>query len=106
MTAYEPAAWHDLFVTVGGSAAALSGLILVAVSINLREIIARVHLPVRAGETLSILVALLLPSLFLLAPGQGRTVLGTEILALGTVMAGVLLAVRMRLRRAPGDSVW
>jgi hypothetical protein len=106
MTAYEPAAWHDLFVTAGGSAAALTGLIFVAVSINLREIIARAHLPVRAGETLSILVALLLLSLFLLAPGQGRTVLGTEILALGAVMASVLLAVRMRLRRAPGDSVW
>lgn len=106
MTAYEPAGWHDLFVTAGGSAAALTGLIFVAVSINLREIIASAHLPVRAGETLSILVALLLLSLFLLAPGQGRTVLGTEILALGALMAGVLLAVRMRLRRVPGDPLW
>lgn len=50
MTAYQPAAWHDLFVTAGGSAAALTGLIFVAVSINLREIIARAHLPVRPAR--------------------------------------------------------
>jgi hypothetical protein len=105
VTAYQPAEWHDLFVTAGGSAAALTGLIFVAVSINLREIIAAVHLPVRAGETLSTLVALLLLSLFLLTPGQGRVVLGTEILALGAVMAGLPLAIRMRLSRAPGDSL-
>ena len=105
MTAYQPAAWHDLFVTAGGSAAALTGLIFVAVSINLREIIASAHLPVRAGETLSTLVALLLLSLFVLAPGQGRVVLGTEILALGAVTGGLLLAIRLRLSCAPGDSV-
>ena len=103
MTAYEPAAWHDLFVTAGGSAAALTGLLFVAVSINLREIIASAHLPDRAAETLSILVALLLLSLFLLAPGQSRTVLGTEILALGAVMAGMLLAMRMGLHRGPSE---
>jgi modulator of FtsH protease len=103
MTAYEPAAWHDLFVTVGGSAAALTGLIFVSVSINLREIIASPHLPVRAAETLSILVAMLLLSLFLLAPGQSRTVLGAEILALGAAMAGMLLTIRTRLRRAAGE---
>jgi len=103
MTAYQPAAWHDLFVTAGGSAAALTGLIFVAVSIDLREITATAQLPVRAGETLSILVALLLLSLFVLTPGQSRTVLGTEILALGAVMAGLMLTIRTRLRRAPDD---
>ena len=106
MTAYQPAAWHDLFVTAGGSADCAHG-------VDFRR---RLDQPAGdhrestsaspAGEALSILVALLLLSLFLLAPGQGRTVLGTEILALGAVMAGMLLAVRMRLRRAPGDSLW
>jgi acyl-CoA reductase-like NAD-dependent aldehyde dehydrogenase len=32
VTPYQPAAWHDLFVAVAGAAAALTGLIFVAVS--------------------------------------------------------------------------
>lgn len=38
--AYDPETWHDLFIAAAGAAAALSGLIFVAVSINLRDIFA------------------------------------------------------------------
>jgi hypothetical protein len=38
--AYDPETWHDLFLGAAGAAAALSGLIFVAVSINLRGIFA------------------------------------------------------------------
>jgi hypothetical protein len=37
---YAPETWHDFFIAAAGSAAALSGLIFVAVSINLRAILA------------------------------------------------------------------
>ena len=39
MTACQPALWHDLFVALAGPAAALAGLISVAVSINLEQIL-------------------------------------------------------------------
>jgi hypothetical protein len=39
MTSYQPESWHDLFVASAGAAAALTGLIFVAVSINLAKIV-------------------------------------------------------------------
>ena len=32
---YKPAEWHDFFLMTGGGAAALAGLVFVAMSINL-----------------------------------------------------------------------
>jgi hypothetical protein len=103
MTAYQPALWHDLFVAMAGAAAALAGLIFVAVSINIERVLKFRALPVRAVETLSVLLGLLLLSVFILVPGQSLTVLGLELLILGTVMAAVLLVRRLRLPRAPDD---
>jgi modulator of FtsH protease len=73
MRSYQPADWHDLFVASAGAAAALTGLIFVAVSINLAQILADRKLPTRAAETLSILVGLVLLSVFMLVPGQDST---------------------------------
>ena len=60
MTSLQPAEWHDLFVAIAGAAAALTGLLLVAVSINLKRILDFPSLPTRAAETLSIVLGLLL----------------------------------------------
>ena len=38
--AYNPADWHDFFVMTGGAAAALAGLLFLAMSLHAREIIA------------------------------------------------------------------
>jgi hypothetical protein len=56
MTAYQPEQWHDMFVAMAGAAAALTGLIFVAVSINLEQVLKHRALPPRAVETLSISV--------------------------------------------------
>jgi hypothetical protein len=76
MTAYQPEQWHDLFVAMAGAAAALTGLIFVAVSINLQQILKYRALPVRAVETLTILLGLLMLSVFILVPGQSQWLLG------------------------------
>ena len=103
MTAYQPEQWHDMFVAMAGAAAALTGLIFVAVSINLERVLKFPALPPRAAETLSILVGLLVLSVFVLVPGQSLTALGAEILVLGVVMGTVLLTKRLRLPRAAGQ---
>ncbi len=70
---------------------------------NLKQILAFPSLPVRVGETLSILLGLVLLSVFMLVPGQGRIAAGAEILLLGLVLTGVLLYWRLRLPRGPDD---
>jgi modulator of FtsH protease len=103
MTAYQPEQWHDMFVAMAGAAAALTGLIFVAVSINLEQVLKYPALPPRAVETLSILIGLLVLSVFVLIPGQSLTALGVEILVLGVVMGTALLVKRIRLPRADGQ---
>jgi hypothetical protein len=41
VTAYSPELWYDFFVKVGGAVAALTGLVFVALSINLTTIARR-----------------------------------------------------------------
>jgi hypothetical protein len=52
--------WSNFFVAEVGAAAALTGLIVVAVSINLTRILSFEQLPARAGESLVILISALL----------------------------------------------
>jgi modulator of FtsH protease len=99
MTSLQSAEWHDLFVAIAGAAAALAGLLFVAVSINLSRILKFEVLPTRAVETLSIMIGLLLLAVIMLIPGQGTTALGTEILILGLGLTVLLLPKRLLIRR-------
>lgn len=97
MVAYDAEAWHDLFVMSGGAAAAIAGLIRVAVSLNHEAILEIAALPALAARTLSILVGLLLLSLVALAPGQPRLVSGIEVLALAVVLTASVLTTTLRI---------
>jgi modulator of FtsH protease len=69
-------------------AAALAGLVFLAVSINLRQILSFPHLPGRAGQTLVLFTMPLLIAILLLVPGQPRAALGAELLVTAVVTGG------------------
>jgi hypothetical protein len=91
VTAYDPTEWKDLFVAVAGASAALTGLLFVAVSINLERILKFEGLPERALETLLFLVLVLLASIVGLIPGQSNQALGLELLIVSLAVAIVIM---------------
>ncbi len=106
MFPYDPSEWSDLFVGVAGASAALTGLLFVAVSINIERILKLPGLPDRALATLLMLLGVLVASILGLAPGQSRTAVGAELIGVGLAMtAGVgVLTWLSRGREAPTSS--
>jgi hypothetical protein len=98
--------WENFFVAEVGAAAALSGLLFVAVSINLTRILAIKHLPARAGETLVVLLSVLAIATFGLVPGQGRAALGAEVGATGLVVWLVTVRTQVRAFRDAEARRW
>lgn len=81
--------FHDFFITLGGAAAALLGLLFVAVSVNVRTIVGHEDLRELARQTFINLVAVLLYSLFGLLPQPVepfglQVLIGAGILVIGT----------------------
>jgi modulator of FtsH protease len=87
MDPHSVLAWHDFFLGTIGAAAALTGLLFVAISNNLDQVLKFAGLPGRAAGTLGMLVSALVVSGFALAPGQSHRALGIEIAAVGTIVA-------------------
>lgn len=80
MHAYTTAGWETFFAAIVGATAALTGLLFVAVSINLDRILEGPNfLTRRAAETLGTLVFVLAVSALVLVP-QATRALGIEIL--------------------------
>ena len=107
--AYGPGAWHEFFIGSAGGVAALSGLIFVAVSVNLRNIFAaekREGGSFLTGRAIEALVALLLAlgiCIVGLVPEIDRWILGTfVIVAAGiSVISPVRVLVALRHRSSP-----
>jgi hypothetical protein len=87
--------WSDFFVAEVGASAALSGLVIVAISINLQRILSFPHLPGRAAEMLIMLVGALLACSVALVPDQSAKLLGAEIAGIGLFMTGAPIFIQV-----------
>jgi hypothetical protein len=79
--AFKLPPWHDFAVMVGGAAAALTGLVFVAVSIQLTAVTAEPVLRHRATSSIVFLFTIVAAAAAVLAPQSSRAV-GIEFLAL------------------------
>jgi hypothetical protein len=96
VTAYAADHWTEFGVATAGAAAALAGLLVVAVSINLERILQYPSLPNRAGHTLILFALPLVVGLLLVVPGQPDAALGSELLAIGVVTGLFMLYTNAR----------
>ncbi len=89
--------WHDFFLAAAGAAAVLAGLVFVGVSINLEMIMAdpTYGLVNRALEALILLMAVLIATCLLLVPTQGTVVAGVEVLTVGVIDWGSIVAIQL-----------
>jgi modulator of FtsH protease len=100
--------WGEFFVAEVGAAAALAGLLVVAMSINIEKIMAMPTLPPRAAQTLIIISASLVLGSLGLFPGQPAGAFGWEALVAGLVVAltGVLQVRNLFARRTSTDPLF
>jgi hypothetical protein len=73
--------WQTLLSVQAESAATLTGLVFVAVSINLQRVLSSPGLPGRAAESLAQFLQVFFVSTIALIPGQTAAALATEIVA-------------------------
>ena len=93
-------AWGTYATVVGGAAAALVGLLFVAVSIRVDAIAASGELRNRAAQTLVLFLTVLFVAVFLAVPDQSLRILGVEVLVLAIVAGSALYLLD---RRAKSD---
>lgn len=88
--AFDAEPWSDFAAGTAGAAAALAGLLFVAVSINIRTILAHRGISSRAAAALILLVTPVFLSLVLLIPGQPAVALAVELFVLAAVAGAAL----------------
>lgn len=88
--------WHDMFVVLGTSAAALVGLLFIVTSLHLSRIINDPILHDRAFNNTCYLLIILFETLLMLMP-QPLLVAGAEIVFLNLVGLSLLLRIPLRI---------
>jgi hypothetical protein len=84
--AFDTALWSTFFSAEVGASAALVGLLFVAVSINLAQILKMNWLVARSAKALFPLMGILIASTLCMAPAQPVRWLGGELLLLGILV--------------------
>jgi modulator of FtsH protease len=86
---YHPEQWHDFFIMVGGAAAVLTGLVFVALSLDLRTIVSDATHRYRAIGTLTNFAAVFVLCALVLMGGQGHVAVGAEWLVVALVAGAI-----------------
>lgn len=95
------AGWSEFYVATAGAAAALAGLIVVAISVTIKEILGSRSLPSRAGATISSLMLALIAASLGLIPDQPPAALGIELAVASAVALGPIVLVGQRMATDP-----
>jgi hypothetical protein len=88
--------WTNFLTAAAGVTSALTGLVFIALSINLTHIMRLPGVSGRAGEAILILTTMLIGSLVALLPNLTPVRLGVTFLALGLATWGVPSALQLR----------
>lgn len=96
--------WDNTYLLVGGMAATLTGLLFVAVSINITDVMsdARPGLRATAVKTFNQFLLLIEISIVMLVPLQSPLTLGGSIAVLGGLALVITAATSRGITRAPG----
>ena len=94
--------WSEFNVAMVGATAALAGLLIVAMSVNIAEIMKAPTLPARAAASIATLVLAIVAGAFGLMPGQSDVAYGIEVLVAALVAAVFQVHAIQVIARAPG----
>jgi hypothetical protein len=83
------ASWANLFTAAAGAGAALAGLIIVAISVNVKTILRIPGMTSRAATTIAVLILMVLLALAGLAPGQTYVQFGIVVSTCSLVVLGL-----------------
>ena len=104
---YEPALWHDYFVMVGGGSAALTGLVFVAMTLHLQEIVADPVQRHRSRTILAGLTAVFIRCALVLMGGQNAQAVAVELFGVLLVVEFILYtSIRQAARSADQGVLW
>jgi hypothetical protein len=87
---YQPAVWHDYFLMVGGGAAALTGLVFVAMTLHLEDITGDPVHRHRARTILTGLTAVFIRCALVLMGGQNGQAVAAELIGVLLVVEAIL----------------
>ena len=100
----DPAAWQNFYIMIGTANAAITGLLFVALSMHLKQILSHAVYKPRAIVVLVILTTQIVISAIVLAP-QPREVMGWEILVLNLFFLALNVRYRAPARITRGSAV-
>jgi hypothetical protein len=104
--AYDAAGWGGFGTTAATAAATLTGLLFIAVSINLKQILDNAPLPGRAAQTLIFFAFPMIVALLLVVPAQARGALGGELIATGVFAWATAVIIDHRAGHSEYEPTW